>query len=354
MNFAPRTLSSSLLVLALAACGDSGSPISGTGITDPLPPSPTTDSEPSTEGTTEEPEQPEQPEQPTTSTTDADPCDSCDDNASCVGGQCVCDDGFKGDGQTCADIDECAGKNDCDVDATCTNTPGGYECACKEGYKGNGYNCSDVDECTEDLDQCDANATCTNQDGSYKCACKEGFTGDGFTCNGSKQFGETCDFSSECASGICLGAGYDQCTITCSQNVANGCGAQGVPGLCIQADVNLYLCVGDLTFGSDPDDEVMQPGDKVTRFFQTTTDADVFLVQISFAGKYIISATPDPDDDVKLEFYNADASSFGVLDSAGMGGTEAAEITTQPGVFFVVARNVGIGSGSYSIEVQPG
>ncbi|KAI8485101.1 hypothetical protein Bbelb_372070 [Branchiostoma belcheri] len=37
------------------------------------------------------------------------------------------------------DVNECAsGDNECDVNAVCTNTPGGYTCACKIGYTGDG------------------------------------------------------------------------------------------------------------------------------------------------------------------------------------------------------------------------
>ena len=40
----------------------------------------------------------------------------------------------------------------------------------------------DIDECLRELDDCDANATCTNTNGSYECQCIMGFTGDGKDC----------------------------------------------------------------------------------------------------------------------------------------------------------------------------
>ena len=43
---------------------------------------------------------------------------------------------------------------------------------------------SDINECEVDLDNCDVQATCTNSLGSYSCACNTGWTGDGFTCEG--------------------------------------------------------------------------------------------------------------------------------------------------------------------------
>ena len=43
---------------------------------------------------------------------------------------------------------------------------------------------TDVDECAEGKDNCDPNATCDNTDGGFTCTCNEGFEGDGETCNG--------------------------------------------------------------------------------------------------------------------------------------------------------------------------
>ena len=44
-----------------------------------------------------------------------------------------------------ADIDECVGgTTECDSEATCINTIGGYNCSCNSGYEGDGFegNCS--------------------------------------------------------------------------------------------------------------------------------------------------------------------------------------------------------------------
>jgi len=46
----------------------------------------------------------------------------------------------------------------------------------------------DVNECDEGTDNCDFDATCSNTEGSYSCACNEGYSGDGFTCNGNRDF----------------------------------------------------------------------------------------------------------------------------------------------------------------------
>ena len=39
------------------------------------------------------------------------------------------------------DRDECASPNECDPNATCTNTEGSYVCRCKKGFTGDGKNC---------------------------------------------------------------------------------------------------------------------------------------------------------------------------------------------------------------------
>ncbi len=40
----------------------------------------------------------------------------------------------------------------------------------------------DIDECALNLDDCDANATCSNTPAPFSCACNAGYTGDGRTC----------------------------------------------------------------------------------------------------------------------------------------------------------------------------
>ena len=41
------------------------------------------------------------------------------------------------------DVDECKDdRHDCHVNGTCTNTAGSFECVCNDGYFGDGRNCS--------------------------------------------------------------------------------------------------------------------------------------------------------------------------------------------------------------------
>jgi hypothetical protein len=50
-------------------------------------------------------------------------------------------------GSAPVDVNECAtGAHNCSVNATCTNTPGGYACTCNSGFAGNGKNCTGVAE----------------------------------------------------------------------------------------------------------------------------------------------------------------------------------------------------------------
>jgi len=74
-------------------------------------------------------------------------------------------------------VNECANAalNDCDVNATCTDTDEAFTCECNDGFDGNGTVCTDIDECLVGTDTCDVNATCENTVGSFECICDDGF-----------------------------------------------------------------------------------------------------------------------------------------------------------------------------------
>jgi len=290
----------------------------------------------------------------TTDPTAPDACDACSDDATCnPDGTCECKDGFEGDGQSCADLDECdSGKNTCDPDATCINEPGDYKCECNEGYKGNGMSCKDLDECNEGTDECSNNAECTNNDGGYNCECKDGFTGDGFTCNGSKEFGEVCEDPEACESGLCL---TDvQCTVDCSiASAANDCRDQGYYGLCIYIgdEDHPFICSGEISAGSDKDDTIVNPGDQITRPFQSVNDLDIHLVKAP-AGSYAIYATPEEDDDLAVVFYNIDGSLLAEQDAGGKGVIEGANVDSGGDPIYAVVVNVGTSNGTYKFNVD--
>ncbi|XP_078725679.1 mucin-4 [Lampetra fluviatilis] len=110
---------------------------------------------------------------------------TCHTNATCSNNEgsynCICKQGFTGDGRMCSDIDECL-TNCTDQSAQCVNTIGSYLCSCAKGYTsigdnnpGNGINCGDIDECKENGTICGPNATCSNNLGSYSCSCVSGY-----------------------------------------------------------------------------------------------------------------------------------------------------------------------------------
>lgn len=45
---------------------------------------------------------------------------------------------------------------------------------CDDGFRGDGYSCIDIDECTEDSTLCE-NGHCLNYPGSFRCECEMGF-----------------------------------------------------------------------------------------------------------------------------------------------------------------------------------
>ena len=123
---------------------------------------------------------------------DVDECatqtDDCDVNATCTNTPgsftCACNSGYSGDGKTCSDIDECtAGTHTCDANATCSNTPGSFTCACNSGFNGDGASCADINECVAGTHTCSVNAACTNTPGSFTCSCNSGYSGDGTVCS---------------------------------------------------------------------------------------------------------------------------------------------------------------------------
>jgi hypothetical protein len=102
----------------------------------------------------------------------------------------ACPTGTTGDGETCADIDDCA-VDPCGSAGVleCTNTGiEMWECACASGYESVGNNqpeCTHVNACDSGEDDCVSLAECSHVMGSmppqHECFCPEGYTGDGTT-----------------------------------------------------------------------------------------------------------------------------------------------------------------------------
>ncbi|XP_078667268.1 mucin-4-like [Branchiostoma floridae x Branchiostoma belcheri] len=108
--------------------------------------------------------------------TDAHQCQNATCNNEAPGYSCECLAGYTmlADNRTCLDIDECsAGTHNCHAQATCTNMEGSFNCTCNTGYAGDGNTCTDIDECQTSNGGCDR--ICLNVEGSYQCACDSGF-----------------------------------------------------------------------------------------------------------------------------------------------------------------------------------
>ena len=115
----------------------------------------------------------------------------CDANAQCANSigsyTCTCCNGYSGDGHTCEDINECnaamSGRKrrdiegnfipteSCHADAHCINQDGTFDCEYNFGYFGDGFEYAHIDECVESGHNCDSNAACTNTIGGWTCAC---------------------------------------------------------------------------------------------------------------------------------------------------------------------------------------
>ncbi|TNF36352.1 MAG: hypothetical protein EP329_05305 [Deltaproteobacteria bacterium] len=101
--------------------------------------------------------------------------------AACVAGEfeeTACTDTTDRVCTSCTDVANCA------VTETCTSSADSLCATCVSGYAqlSAGAACTDVDECTDGTDNCDANAACTNTVGGFTCACDPGYSGDGVTC----------------------------------------------------------------------------------------------------------------------------------------------------------------------------
>ena len=129
-------------------------------------------------------------------------CSKCDVSAECTEGRddqgaltftCSCPEGFRGDGFTCRDRDECLDLP-CDAEATCLNRQGGFECVCNAGFEGDGFVCSPA---MSACDACHPQATCLDEGGANeRCECDAGYVGNGTVCQDRDE---------------CLTAGAAQC-----------------------------------------------------------------------------------------------------------------------------------------------
>lgn len=63
-----------------------------------------------------------------------------------------CDVGYRLVNGSCVDIDECVEKTtECDKRASCLNTIGNYQCVCEDGFTGDGKSCTRSSHCSDVL-----------------------------------------------------------------------------------------------------------------------------------------------------------------------------------------------------------
>ncbi|WP_373048140.1 EGF domain-containing protein [Vulgatibacter sp.] len=140
-----------------------------------------------------------------------DPCSAaaCDEDATCTvvdgAAACICNEGYAGDGATCADVDECTEAGICGgAGSFCSNLPGGYECGCLEGFEPKDGACADVDECALGTDSCAGDLVCVNRRGGFDCECPAGY----------HDYGSGCEDVDECFLGTAGCAEEAICTNT--------------------------------------------------------------------------------------------------------------------------------------------
>ncbi len=166
-------------------------------------------------------------------------------------------------------------------------------------------------------------------------------------------YGESCATGGDCASGLCIGDDQSEwrCSRYCTLAVALDCKAEDA--FCVPVGDGDFACWGEIETGGDQDDAIVETGDSVTRALTPLGDADLFQVRLNDLGQILFQVTPEPSIDVQLEAYGVLGAPLGVANQAGPGEPEAlvTEVQQIGGHIFMVVRNVGTATGSYTFAV---
>jgi len=166
-------------------------------------------------------------------------------------------------------------------------------------------------------------------------------------------YGEECSAGADCTSGLCIGDDQSpwRCSRLCTLDVALDC--KDVDAFCVPIGNGDNACWGEIETGGDLDDAVLEIGDSATRSATPLGDADLFLVRLNSLGQVLFQVTPQPSIDVQLEAYGVLGDPLGVASEAGPGQPEALQTDVEAigGHLFMVVRNVGTATGSYTFSV---
>ncbi|XP_049867994.1 nidogen [Pectinophora gossypiella] len=114
----------------------------------------------------------------------------CVEHASCLYDDkigvsyCHCDPGYEGEGiaKCVPQGTTCKVTNDCHPKAVCTLYDNTYQCICNDGYIGDGYHCTPEANCRNNPYMCDIHASCLKRSDVYVCECNTGYNGNGSVC----------------------------------------------------------------------------------------------------------------------------------------------------------------------------
>ncbi len=269
-------------------------------------------------------------------------CERCAEVAQCneiVDGngqtiyQCLCPDGYYGDGNTCIDRNECSdGSAMCDVNATCTNTPGSFDCLCNPGFMGDGTTCTPMQST---CDMCDVNATCVmDMQGNDLCQCNTGWLGNGITCQdldecstpgeGDCPMNEVCvntpgSFACECAPGFAQAANGCEDINECSTDPCDALATcTNTPGS-FQCDCPTGVAGNGITcqpYGSCAEIAQAFPGSPSGAYWIRTsngTQLEVWCDMVSDGGVgYTLHRVDDPALQTTQQAYASACTSLGM------------------------------------------